>query len=131
MGSEKLKVWRKSSRSLGKNKISITHFINILSDVHYAATAMSTSSTTPTFRTGTASAATHSSKQNIGRWAIRRYIPKLHWIIYSSLNISYFRGLRIPIILLGHLGVDNFYKHKQLGIALIKIVLEKSLEAIN
>lgn len=36
---------------------------------------------------------------------------------------------KVPIVLLGRLGVDNNYKHKRLGIALIKIALEKSLEA--
>lgn len=36
---------------------------------------------------------------------------------------------KVPIILLGRLGVDNNYKHKNLGTALIKIALEKSLEA--
>ena len=36
---------------------------------------------------------------------------------------------KVPIVLLGRLGVDNSYKSKKLGIALIKIALEKSLEA--
>jgi hypothetical protein len=36
---------------------------------------------------------------------------------------------KVPIVLLGRLGVDNNYKHKNLSIALIKIALEKSLEA--
>ena len=36
---------------------------------------------------------------------------------------------KVPIVLLGRLGVDNEYKHKNVGIALIKIALEKSLEA--
>ena len=36
---------------------------------------------------------------------------------------------KVPIVLFGRLGVDNNYKNKKLGIALIKIALEKSLEA--
>jgi len=36
---------------------------------------------------------------------------------------------KVPIVLLGRLGVDKSYKNKKLGIALIKIALEKSLEA--
>ncbi len=36
---------------------------------------------------------------------------------------------KVPIVLLGRLGVDKKYKHKNLGNTLIKIALEKSLEA--
>ena len=36
---------------------------------------------------------------------------------------------KVPIVLLGRLGVDNNYKNKKLGVALINIALEKSLEA--
>jgi len=36
---------------------------------------------------------------------------------------------KVPIVLLGRLGVDNNYKNKKLGIALINIALEKSLGA--
>jgi len=36
---------------------------------------------------------------------------------------------KVPIVLLGRLGVDNNYKGKNLGFALIKIALDKSLEA--
>ncbi len=36
---------------------------------------------------------------------------------------------KVPIVLLGRLGVDNNYRNKNIGITLIKIALEKSLEA--
>jgi len=38
---------------------------------------------------------------------------------------------KVPIVLLGRLGVDNNFKNKNLGNTLIKIALEKSLEASN
>ncbi len=36
---------------------------------------------------------------------------------------------KVPIVLLGRLGVDNDYKGKKLGTSLIRIALEKSVEA--
>jgi hypothetical protein len=36
---------------------------------------------------------------------------------------------KVPVVLLGRLGVDKNYKNKNLGIALINIAIEKSIEA--